>query len=685
MNEGSEQPTTLFWSALLSLLLVAVFLTPLRSTDLWWHLDSGRWMLQHGQYLGQEVRSFTIPGELWPNFSWLFQVVIAAVESVAGLWGLLFLKAAICWLILLLLFRSTPVQQVPVALLLAVLVISWRVFPYLYLRPHLFEGLFLATAVFLFHQARTKHDPFWYGLLILLWANFHSSAVVGAAALSLHYIVGSEYKIPPAKTLLRRLPLGLLWWPLLFVTPNGFDILDVLQRHAQGDFLHVYIREWFAPDFLHPLMFIALIASVTVAIVKRGVLSPAEAMLILLFLLLSNNSRRFQFELALLLIRPTAIIVGMWINWFVARCGLSGYYWNWLYGLILTVLLIVVYPPPLHWTKQDMLDYPIQQMRYPHVAMAVLQPVLDNEAELRVLNDYGWGGYLGWKGKGRLKIYIDGRTPTVFSEELMLNLILAEHKPQLLRSLAQRYDVGAIVIRRGTSLPIKPGDPVWKLVAFDRISMLYLRADLAQRYQLEGMGFDPLRNWPRVDVQQVEQVVRRLRQLLAFDENNDLAWLRLGQLLGFFKPQGGVQNQVEALQALQRAIDQNAEDIYARLSLAYLRQQAGEDHQSVAQPILSLLENSGFKGVSGHEVVVATLLLKTGYYQQVVDVLTPQSWARHQQLDEDINVWLLRLAAHTRLGDVESAAFDRHIAQQLARDAGPKAWERLRAVEQSLD
>lgn len=684
MITGSEQTKALFWSAALSLLLVIIFLTPLRSNDLWWHLDSGRWMLQHGEYLGQEVRSFNIPGTEWPNFSWLFQVSIAAVEAVAGFWGLLLLKAASCGLMLFLLFRSVPPQVLPVALLLSALLLSWRIFPYLYLRPHLFEGVFLATAILFFHQARNSRDALWYALLILLWANCHGSVVIGAAAIALHYVLGGEFKLPERKGLIRRLPVGLLLWSMIFVTPNGFDILDLLVRHVDGDYLNIYIREWFAPDFLHPLMFIALIASITVAVFRRGVLTPAELLLIVLFLVLGNHSRRFQFELALLLIRPTAILLDMWVTWFVNRIGLTRVYWSWLYGLFLTALLIAVYPPPYPWDRMPTSDYPLQNRRFPHVAMAVLQPVLDQVSELKVLNDYGWGGYLGWQGKGKLKVYIDGRTPTVFSEEMMLSLILAQNKPQSLLDLARRWDVDAIVLKRGSRLPISLWSGAWRLVAFDSISVVYLRDDLARRYHISSLNFDPLQDWPQISPMQVNQAINHLSELVKLDADNDLAWQRLGQLLGYYRPQGGKTSPQLAMQALEYAIERNPGNITANITLSYLRQQAAEENEAVAQPLLELLDTTGETGLSGYEVEVASLLLKTGNFSQVIDVLSPRNWARHQQLDENFKVWLLRLAAHARLGDQRSAQLDRHMARQLVLDAGPSARQQLQAVEESI-
>jgi hypothetical protein len=669
MIKGSTRTPPFFWPAVLSLLLVGLFLTPLHAVDLWWHLDSGRWMLEHGQYLGREVRSFSMPGADWPNFSWLFQVLIASVEWVGGLWGLLLFKAAAWWLILFLLLRIARVDAVPVALLLAPLLFSWQIFPFMYLRPHLFEGIFLACAVWLFHRQRSARDPLWYALLIIIWANCHASAVLGAAALALHYVWGADFRLPPFRTLLRRLPVGLLLGALVFVTPNGFGILKVLLGHVSSEYLHVYIREWFTPEIMPPLMFVALLAVGAGAWFRRDLLTPAELLLIAVFLIIGGGSRRFLYELGLLLIRPSAVLLSVLLARFANRQGTTGSaYREWLYGLLLTGLLTVIYGSPLVWGRLQAADYPVMRGVFPQVVMAVLQPVLAGEPELRVWNDYGWGGYLEWRGGERLKVYIDGRTPTVFTEEMMLNEKLARTRPQMLRSLLSHWKADAVVLSRGPLLPIPPTDPDWTLVGFDNISLVYLRAELAQRYGLAGIGFDPFRPWPSVDARDFGQAVQNVRHLLELDADNGLAWQRLGQLLGWSWQGGDEKVRAQAMAAFQHAIDLDPENGFARLALAWLRQNAGQTKQQVVQPVLALLDKSGATGFTGLEVELASLLLDTGYPQQAITVLSPDDWRYHQQLDTNANVWLLRRKAHSRLGEKETADFDRRMAEQLALD-----------------
>lgn len=97
----------------------------------------------------------------------------------------------------------------------------------------------------------------------------------------------------------------------------------------------------------------------------------------------------------------------------------------------------------------------------------------------------------------------------------------------------------------------------------------------------------------------------------------------------------------------------------------------------VAQSVLDLLDKAGSKAFLGFAIPLASLLVETGYPQQALQVLAPDDWQLHQQLDTNFTVWLLRFSAYTQLGAKTEAALDKQMAKQLAIDAGPKAAARL--------
>src|SRR2546426_308889 len=79
--------------ALLAAAMVCWLWKPLQhANDIWWHLASGRYMVQHGLLPRTDVFSFTANGRPWINHEWLFQIAAFLSFQIAGLKGVLLLK-----------------------------------------------------------------------------------------------------------------------------------------------------------------------------------------------------------------------------------------------------------------------------------------------------------------------------------------------------------------------------------------------------------------------------------------------------------------------------------------------------------------------------------------------------------------------------------------------------------------
>lgn len=677
----SNQERTLAWSALLAFAVTAVFLSPIHNMDIWWHLDSGRWMLDHHQYLGKEVRSFSLNGVEWHNFSWLFQVTLALLEKWGGMWGLLIFKAGLLWLMLTLLFLSMGRRGAPLGWLLVFVLFSWLIIPHVHLRPHLVEGVFLAIVIYWLQQEPKRRDIWRYALLILVWANVHASVVIGVTALSLHYMIGPHYTWRSASELARRLPVVLMLAMLVFATPNGFHLFDVLIGHANGEYMHTYIREWRTPENLPVIIWPVIAALLGATFLKMRIIRPAELFLIAFFLFYSLVSKRFLFELGLVLMRPSGVLAGLVLSragqQFPRLAGNNG----WILGGLVLIGATIIYKLPLPLNILYAKDYPVAQRFYPHVAMSVLQPVLEGEQELRVWNAYGWGGYAGWRGNGHLKVYIDGRTPTVFTEQMLVKTNLSYSRPNFLRNMARVWKVGAILLHRSRFPPFLANDPAWRIAAYDKRSVLYLRSDLAQRYGIEPIGFDPFRPIRRVAIDTLPDYIRQLREMLAHDENNALAWLHLGEYLGqawMIHPDEKGASRI--LAAMTRSIEEEPDQLQARVRMAMWLVYLGRPSSEIVQPLLPEIWKTPAALRSMYAIPLAKLFLKSGHPQEALQVLSYKSTRIQQKLDNNFLVWLMRLDAYIRLGDNAAAARINDIASVMSLDAMPFLIARYRAL-----
>src|SRR5438552_1572862 len=84
---GSQQAGRLI-SVLWYLAVIPSFLafgyTILAAGDLWWHLATGRWILEHGYVPRVDSWSFTRSGQVWLQHEWLADVLYQLVAVFFG-------------------------------------------------------------------------------------------------------------------------------------------------------------------------------------------------------------------------------------------------------------------------------------------------------------------------------------------------------------------------------------------------------------------------------------------------------------------------------------------------------------------------------------------------------------------------------------------------------------------------
>src|SRR5262249_36258219 len=62
--------------------------------DTYWHIATGRWIMEHGAVPDRDVFSFSMPGAPWTPPEWLAEIVIARLYDHFGWAGLVMATAA---------------------------------------------------------------------------------------------------------------------------------------------------------------------------------------------------------------------------------------------------------------------------------------------------------------------------------------------------------------------------------------------------------------------------------------------------------------------------------------------------------------------------------------------------------------------------------------------------------------
>jgi hypothetical protein len=294
-------------------------------------------------------------------------------------------------------------------------------------RPHLLILPMVAfwTIELLRAREEQRAPPLWLALFMALWANLHSSFVVGFA---LALAFGLEAFLQP-KTWTRR---SLIGWALFLdaalvatlVTPHGFDgvlfPLKVLNMRTLP-----FITEWQSPDFMQPSpLEFALLAGLFFAF-WRGVRLTAIRTLILLGLI-HMSLQHVRQEVLLGVIAP--LILAEPVGRALGRTSPAPVRWSMPLpqtilgaGLLALALVARIVLP------QARVDGPTA----PITALARVPPGLRVQPGL---NAYDFGGYLIFEG---VRPYIDGRAD-MYGDAFVTdnNLIMNANQTALDRAIA---------------------------------------------------------------------------------------------------------------------------------------------------------------------------------------------------------------------------------------------------------
>lgn len=449
-------------------------LGPLKEGDEWMHLSIGRWMLQHGTLLPSPdpLMWQDKGGDL--QHEWLSQVVLAAVHQVAGFGGLRLLRgvlmATAAGLVAFLTLRSS--QRWSTALGAASL--WWMVSqPHAAARPHLLGWLFalLTLGVLLTDSARwTWRRWLAYSVLLVVWAQAHSSQIVAPAFIGLHTLSLTWHNWRDGRPVLERdwLVRTALAGIAVFLQPCGWELLPYAWRSprvAEG-----LVEEWaptFAADiwqvqpWIPVLLGLVLLAVPVAALWQKRPENPPFPTLLpsLLASIESLHTRRMTFFawLPLLFVTSRIRVALKPAQQTILALVLAGGAW-WTTGRVAEV-----------WPQRDWV-----QGNFP---MAATQFLDGAKLQGRLFNPDPWGGWLAWWLHGETMPCTDGRMLMAGRQWALDSLGIQAHAPQAEQLLAEN-NVSIVLQRRSDWLRTRPLDPQQFVLAWqDDTAVVVLRRD----------------------------------------------------------------------------------------------------------------------------------------------------------------------------------------------------------------
>ncbi len=434
--------TCLFVVAAACAYYVAIAPFLLGHTDLGWHLAAGDLIRSQGKIPEHDSWSFTAGDTRWYNLSWLWDVVESFLFQYGGFNALILAAiflggliagglAAIC------LNRHATLVATCIAVIAACLLYPTFAVPDIFLAasPN------IATLVFcvVFYGVCLEKRYLWLApLAMLLWVNMHGGFVLGS------FILG----IFGATALLKRNAPDFATYLLVaaaclvatFVNPLGWHVY-VGVFGTLGHFVQHYITEWQpyyrmlrVPQCITPCAYIVLFAVLEIADRRNG---PVEARILSwCFLLLGFWQLRYLSIFFLFSAVPIAVHLSNLNSPFIKQRVSQ-------YRMAMAALIIFAALPFLYWyvvpAKADL--PPI----YPDVEVAYLQ---QHFPHAHVLNHWNYGGYVIFRTRGEVPIFVDGRAATAYPDSVLrdyFELITWDVNQPAWEAALEKYHVEAVL------------------------------------------------------------------------------------------------------------------------------------------------------------------------------------------------------------------------------------------------
>ena len=150
---------------------------PIRSYDYFWHLTTGRWIIEHHAIPRFDPLAVASAHTPWINGEWLYEIVLYALHAVAGDAGISIINAILVAAIFAIGILVTS-QDAGVALLAAGVAFAGAS-DRLGVRPAAAAALLIVLAIGLLgSRIRLSSLTIAYAVLTIVWINVHPSALL---------------------------------------------------------------------------------------------------------------------------------------------------------------------------------------------------------------------------------------------------------------------------------------------------------------------------------------------------------------------------------------------------------------------------------------------------------------------------------------------------------------------------
>lgn len=450
--------------------------------DVWWHLKTGDWILQHRAFPHHGILSRTALDRPWAAYSWGYEVLLSCFYAWFGLIGVaiygslltVILAFSVFWMVRRLSGRFWAACALAVVCCYSFLFLMMP-------RPVFFSvALLCATLTLLLQSQRSDNirKLYWLPLIFLLWANLHIQFIYGLGVWGLfvgvHFAqrlaayVGiapsfvAENKLPPG-------PLAALFGSSVIATligPYSYHLYGVIFAYSRSHFIYTMIQELQPLSFRGAENIVALLLAGTgfFAVAWQRKVDPFKLALLTLASVVAFRTMRDCWFLCIAAAACIADVVGESVAPEQEETSLE------LAGVFAAAgLALAMLAPSMEFNMRG-LDRAITG-RFPVQAANF---VLRNRLPGPLFNNFDWGGFLTWY-LPEYPVSIDGRTD-LYGDKLDQTLLKTLNGDPSYKDDPYLNNAGIVLLRSRDGLAYALNlDPRFRKVYQDPIAVVFAR------------------------------------------------------------------------------------------------------------------------------------------------------------------------------------------------------------------
>lgn len=476
----------------------------LNDAGIGWHIRTGQLILSTHHIPRVDPYSSIMGGRPWIAWEWLYDAIVGALDSAAGLNGVVWFTAILvaavfAWTFQLMIGRGANLLVALVLLLLALSASMIHVLA----RPHVVSWLFVVmwfsilnssereslAGKISFRSRRLWLLPF----SMVMWVNLHGGFLLGLVLCAIYWLSAFWSWQATDRTFddtLLRMALGrrlrdlsgvtFLCVATSFVNPYGWALHRHILSYLADTFLMNHIEEFQSPNFhqLAPKCFLILLMLTFATFVIRNRAPRLSEFLLVLFAIYIGLDASRNIPVAsilLVLVVGPLLLTSRPISKFTKRmtaidCTLKGHLWP---VVALVVVLLVAFNGGRFGGKV-LADAHFDADRMPVSTVINLEKLGISQPILTP--DY-WGGYLIYRLYPKAKVVIDDRHDLYGDQVLASYLKMFRAQPGW-EAFLRDYHVNYVVMPANSSIgTLLSQTPGWKSVYSDSVAITFVRSD----------------------------------------------------------------------------------------------------------------------------------------------------------------------------------------------------------------